>query len=55
VLHQGKSRPVAVLPGDTVGGRGIELQLWRVGLAEVKFFARPTALDPGGDPRAELA
>ena len=55
MLHQGKSRPVAVLPGDTVGGRGIELQLSRIGLAAVKFFGRPTAADPGCDPGAELA
>jgi hypothetical protein len=44
-----------VLPGNTVGGRGIEHQLWRIGPAEVKVFGRPTAADPGCDPGPQLA
>jgi hypothetical protein len=44
-----------VLPGNTVGGRGIELQLWGIGIGEVKVFGRPAALDPGCDPAAEVA
>ncbi|PYO52970.1 MAG: hypothetical protein DMD83_24695 [Candidatus Rokuibacteriota bacterium] len=41
--------------GGTVGGRGIALQLSRIGLDGVKFFGRFGAAGPGPDPGGELA
>jgi hypothetical protein len=55
VLHQGKSFPIVVGHGGAVRGRSIQRELARIAGDGVQFFGRPAAVDPGRDPRAELA
>jgi len=55
LLHQGRTFPIVVVHGGTVGGRGIALQPSRIGVDGVNFFRRPAVADPGRHPGAKLA